>query len=176
MNEQVLVIDDEQDSVDSICDHLNLEKITCRGETDPKKAIEGFQANPTDIVIVDYLLSDPSSTTGLDVISTLKDIKPFTRFILISGYMPVDNDDTDISEILKNRMKVDRFIPKPYDILKLTALVRELLEGQESTSGDWAAMAEEYVAKRTVTAEQVRSLNEEFKQKIVEAFEKDDEN
>src|SRR4051812_25687244 len=100
MNEQVLVIDDEQDSVDSICDHLNLEKITCRGETDPKKAIEGFQANPTDIVIVDYLLSDPSSTTGLDVISTLKDIKPFTRFILISGYMPVDNDDTDISEIL----------------------------------------------------------------------------
>src|SRR4029077_6071455 len=176
MNEQILVIDNEQDSVDSICDHLNLENITCRGETDPKKAIEDFQANPTDIVIVDYLLSDISGITGLDVVSTLKDIKPFTRFILISGYMPIEDDDNDISAKLAKQMKVDRFIRKPYDILKLTDLVRELLEKLESTSGDWTAMAEEYVSKRSVTAEQVRALNEEFKQKIVEAFEKEDEN
>ncbi len=175
MNEQVLVIDDEQDSVDSICDHLNLENISCRGETDPMKAIEGFHANPTDVVIVDYLLVDSSGTTGLDVVSTLKDIKPFTRFILISCYMPIDDLDEDISEKLANQMKVDRFIRKPYDIIKLTDYVRELLEKVQSTSGDWSAMAEEYVSKRSVTAEQVRALNEEFKQKIVEAFERDDE-
>jgi len=175
MNEQVLVIDDEQDSVESICDHLSLEGISCRGETDPQRAIESFHANPTDVVIVDYLLSDPHSITGLDVVARLKDIKPFTRFIIISGFMPLDTGDENISEKLSNQMKVDRFIRKPYNILKLTELVRELLEKVEATSSDWVAMAQEYISKRTVTAEQVRALNEEFKQQIIQAFDGQDE-
>jgi len=71
-----------------------------------------------------------------------------------------------------NKMKVDRFIRKPFDTNELTNLVQELLQNIESKSDDWSAMAEEYVSARTVTAEEVRSVNEEFKQEIIEAFER----
>lgn len=168
MNEQVLVIDDEQDSIDSICDLLGVADISCRGETDPDTAIASFHANPTDVVIVDYLLTDTSGITGLDVVSKLKDIKPFTRFIMISGWMRGEGDEEERA----NKMKVDRFIRKPFDTTELTNLVHELLQNIESKSNDWSAMAEEYVSARTVTAEEVRSVNEEFKQEIIEAFER----
>jgi len=169
MNEQVLVIDNEQDSVDSIRDLLAEGNITSRGETDPEKAISTFQVNPTDVVIVDYLLEDTTGITGLDVVSRLKEIKPFTRFIMISAWMPREDEDETAT-----KMRVDAFIKKPFDATRLIDLVHELLETIASKSDDWAAMAEEYVSQRTVTAEEVRSVNEEFKQKIVEVFERKD--
>jgi DNA-binding response OmpR family regulator len=168
MNEQVLVIDDEQDSVDSICDLLSIADISCRGETDPDKAISSFHANPTDVVIVDYLLTDTSGITGLDVVSKLKDIKPFTRFIMISGWMRGEGDEEERA----NKMKVDRFIRKPFDTTELITFVQGYLENIQSKSNDWTAMAEEYVAARTVTADEVRAVNEHFKQEIIAAFER----
>lgn len=169
MNEHVLVIDDEPDSVGSIRDLLGEANISSRGETDPEKAISNFQANPTDVVIVDYLLEDTTGITGVDVVSRLKKIKPFTRFVMISAWLPREDEDETAT-----KMGVAAFIKKPFDATRLTDLVHQLLETIESKSDDWAAMAEEYVSQRTVTAEEVRSVNEEFKQKIIEAFERDD--
>ncbi|HEY8559493.1 MAG TPA: response regulator [Pyrinomonadaceae bacterium] len=176
MNEKVLVIDDEQDSVDTICDYLILEGISCRGEVNPEKAIESFTANPTDVVIVDYLLTDIYGITGLEVISQLKKIKPFTRFILISGYIPNEKgSDEEISERLTKKLNVDRYISKPIDIEDLTALIRELLNNMDTTSNDWLEISKKYVSEEAVSSEEVRKLNEEFKQSIIEVFNKQNE-
>jgi two-component system, response regulator YesN len=177
MNEQVLVIDDEPQSVESIVDLLtDVEEISCRGETDPEKAIASFRENPTDVVIVDYLLSTLDGLTGLDVIARLRDIKPFTRFVLISGYVPFEADDSKISDQLINQIKVDRYVRKPISGDELVTVVHELLANIETVSDDWQAISAEYVSKGKITAEDVRSLNEEFKNAILKAFpEKDDE-
>jgi DNA-binding NtrC family response regulator len=169
MNEHVLVIDDEPDSVGTIRDLLGEANISSRGETDPEKAIINFQANPTDVVIVDYLLEDTTGITGVDVVSRIKKIKPFTRFVMISAWLPREDEEETAA-----RMGVDAFIKKPFDATRLTDLVHQLLETLESKSNDWAAIAAEYVTQGTVTAEEVRSVNEEFKQKIIEVFEKED--
>jgi len=174
MNEKVLIIDDEQDSIDSICDHLvDIEGITCRGETHPERAIESFQTNPADIVIVDFLLSTLDEMTGLDVIQQIRDIKPFTRFILISGFVPYAADHEKISEQLINQIKVDRYVRKPLDIEELSSMVKELLANVETVSQDWLAISEEYVSKGKVTAAEVRNLNEDFKKAILDAADKD---
>jgi response regulator RpfG family c-di-GMP phosphodiesterase len=128
-----------------------------------------FQSNPTDVVIVDYLLEDTTGITGLDIVRRLREIKPFTRFVMISAWMPREDEDETAT-----KMRVDAFIKKPFDATRITDLVHQLLETIESRSDDWAAIAEEYVAQGTVTAEEVRAVNEEFKQKIVEVFEKED--
>jgi DNA-binding NtrC family response regulator len=169
MNEHVLVIDNEQDSVDSIRDLLGEANISSRGETDPEMAVTNFQANPTDVVIIDYLLEDTTGVTGLEIVSRLREIKPFTRFVMISAWMPREDEDETAT-----KMKVDAFIKKPFDATRLIDLVQQLLETIESKSDDWASIAEEYVAQGMVTAEEVRSVNEEFKQKIIDAFEKED--
>ncbi|HXQ69119.1 MAG TPA: response regulator [Pyrinomonadaceae bacterium] len=172
MNEQVLVIDDEQDSVDSICDLLTVADISCRGETDAAKAIESFHANPTDIVVVDYLLNGTAGITGLDVVAKLKDIKPFTRFVMISGWMRGEGDENERA----NKMKVAHFLRKPFDATELVSVVDELLKNIEAKANDWRAMAEEYVSVRKVSAEEVRAVNEEFKLEIIQAFERQESN
>lgn len=172
MNEQVLVIDDEAAIVESLCDFLRIKKITCRGESNPQKAVENFRSNPTDVVIVDYLLSGIEGLTGLDIISQLKEIKPFTRFILISAFKL---DSNNIADELADRVKVDRFIPKPPDNALLFEYVSELLESIESKTDNWLAIAKEYVSKETISADEVRRINEEFKQSIIEAFDKEED-
>ena len=122
MNEHVLVIDDEPDSVGTIRDLLGEANISSRGETDPEKAISNFQANPTDVVIVDYLLEDTTGITGVDVVSRLRKIKPFTRFVMISAWLQrEDENETAV------KMGVDAFIKKPFDATRLTDLIHQLL-------------------------------------------------
>lgn len=174
MNESVLIIDDEPDSVETIGDVLELENISYRGEVDPEKAIENFKANPTDIVIVDYRLSR-SGLTGLDVIQQLREFKPFTRFILISAWLPLEIDERNTSEQLINRVKVDRYIPKPYDIKELTNIVKDMLTSVEKTSEDWVEMSKEYVARGAVSADEVREINEQFKKAILDSFPEDND-
>lgn len=175
MNEQVLVIDDEKDAVDNIVLQLQMRDITCRGEIDPEEAIERFRANPTDVVIVDYVFPLTTGITGIDIIARLKEIKPFTQFILISGFIDKDLDEETLTEELKNKLKANRYIPKPIDLHNLVNIVREALQDIDSQSSSWKSMAGEYVSKGSVSAEQARDLNEKIKEHLVKAVDEDHE-
>ncbi len=169
MSEQVLVIDDEKDAVDSILSALKMREITCRGETDALTAIESFRVSPTDVVIVDYLFPATPDVTGVDVIADLQAIKPFTQFILISGWFDPDLDEESLTEDLRGKVKANHYIPKPIDVHKLVDTVRTALQIIEGQSTNWKYIAQEYVAKGSVTAEDVRQLNENLKEHIVKA-------
>ena len=169
MSEQVLVIDDEIDAVDDIILALQMREITCRGETDPRAAIESFRANPTDVVIVDYLFPPSAGVTGVDVIAELQEIKPFTQFILISGWIDRDLDGESLTEDLRDRLKANYYVPKPIDLHKLVETVQHALQIIEGQSTNWKSIAQEYVTKGSVTAEQVRQLNERIKEHLIKA-------
>jgi len=169
MSEQVLVIDDERDAVDDIRFALQMREITCRGETDPQAAIESFRANPTDVVIVDYLFPPSAGVTGVEVIAQLQAIKPFTQFILISGRIDRDLDEESLTEELISILKADRYVPKPIDLHKLVETVKEALSVMEGRSTNWKSIAQEYVSKGSVTPEQVRQLNERIKEHLIKA-------
>jgi len=163
MNEQVMVLDDEQDAVDMIVHQLQTKGITCRGETDPRAAVESFRVSPTDVVIVDYLFPARTLTDGLEVISQLQSIKPFTQFILISGKIDPDLDEESLTEELRKIIKANRYFRKPLDLHELVDTVRAALQSIEEKSKDWRSIAEAYVEKGKVSAEEVRDLNERIK-------------
>lgn len=174
MNEQVLVIDDEKDAVDGILESLSIAGITCRGETDPKRAIDSFRSNPTDVVIVDYVFPPSTGVHGIDIIAELQGIKPFTQFILMSAYINKDLDEESLTNELRNKIRAHRYIPKPIDPQKLVSTVREALETTEAESTDWKNIAKRYVNRGSVTAEEVRQLNEKIKNHLIKAVDRDD--
>jgi DNA-binding NtrC family response regulator len=169
MTDQVLVIDDEQDAVEDIIAALEMRDIICRGETDPREAIESFRADPTDIVIADYLFPPSAGLTGVDLISQLQSIKPFTHFILISGKVDMDLDQESFSQDLRLKLKATGFLAKPIDLHKLVMMVQESLESIESASKDWELIAASYVEKGTVASTDVRALNEDIKAHLIKA-------
>ena len=175
MNERVMVIDDEQDLVDNTVLQLQMNHITCRGETDPEAAVESFRLDPTDVVIVDYLFPTRTLTDGLEVISQLQSIKPFTQFILISGKIDPDLDEESLTEELRKIIKADRYFRKPVDLHELVDTVRAALQTIEEKSQEWRSIADAYVEKGKVSAEEARELNERIKAHVAAAVDETEE-
>jgi CheY-like chemotaxis protein len=177
MNERVLVIDDELNAVEGICDALALQDITCRGHTNPAMAIQDFLTNPTDVVIVDYHFPPSAGMTGIDIIRQLQAIKPFTQFILISGMIDRDLDEEALTSELRSILSANRYIAKPIvDTEPLVATVREALLLIETQATDWEAIARQYVSAGSITAEEVRQLNERIKSHLIRAIDEPEEN
>jgi DNA-binding NtrC family response regulator len=170
MSDQVLVIDNEYDVVESILQALRLRDITCRGETSPEKAIEDFRVDPTDVVIADYVFPSFTRVTGIDIIAKLQEIKPFTQFILISGRIKSEFDEEALSKELNEILKANRYLPKPIDIHKLVNITQEALESIEDQSSDWKKIAQNYVAKGQIDPSRVRELNERIKKHLIHAI------
>lgn len=170
MSDQVLVIDDEQLIVDGTVAALQLRGISARGESNTEAAIESFKANPTDVVIVDYRLSpDVTAMTGVDVIAALQAFKPYTQFILISGWIDENLNEDTLTEELRKTLLANKYIQKPVKPGQLVAAVQDALQGMDGESEDWQAIAGRYTAHETTTPEQVRAVNEKIKEHLIKA-------
>lgn len=178
MNEQVLVIDNEQDTVTNIVFSLRLRGISCRGETDPILAIEQFQASPTDVVIVDFHFPPRASygeITGINIIERLQAIQPLTQFVLISGMISPQLDSEMLSDEMKTTLKTAIYIPKPTDLRLLVETVNQFLKVIEQNNTNWKATSQQYVAVREVSPEEVIKLNEEIKSHLIDAIDEPQE-
>ncbi len=172
MNEQVLVIDNEQHTVTNIIVSLKLRGISCRGETDPLQAIEQFQADPTDVAIVDFHFPPKSSygeITGLNIIEQLQKIRPLTQFILISGMISPELDSEALSDEMKRTLRTAEYIPKPPDLRALVETVQQLLHVVEQHHTNWKATSQQYVAVSEVSPDEVIKLNEAIKSNLINA-------
>lgn len=173
MLEKVLIIDDEKVLAESISDYLGKKGVTSRIEVDPNVAIESFKDNPADVVIVDYKFASLTEKTGLDVIAEIRARKPSTRFLLISGWLPFDLDDPRVQDDLLGRLKVERYFRKPFkEVGDLADAVVTLLE---TGTIDWVSVAKEYVTKGSLSASELRKLNEGYKKAIEENADNSDE-
>jgi DNA-binding NtrC family response regulator len=174
VNERVLVVDDNPRVLKSILRALQVEGISCIGETDPRVAIETFRANPTDVVVVDLIYDATPDFTGLDVIDQIQRMKPFTRTILISGKIDHDTlDEESLASELQAKVRCNYYLPKSGSRDQLINTVREALSDIEIRATDWKAIAEEYVEWGQVTPEDVRAMNEEIKDHLIAAVDEE---
>jgi DNA-binding response OmpR family regulator len=172
MLEKVLIVDDEKVLAESISDYLGKKGVSSRVEVDPNAAIESFKDNPADVVIVDYKFASLTEKTGLDVITEIRARKPSTRFLLISGWLPFELDDPRVQDELLARFKVEGYFRKPFNTADLADAVVTLLE---TGTTDWVSVAKEYVTKGSLSASELRKLNEGYKKAIEETADNSDE-
>lgn len=119
-DETVLLVDDEENSLDAGIKILQLLGYDVLGARGGKEAINIYKENKDKIalVILDIIMPDMG---GRAVYESMKEINSDLKILLTSGYIL----DEEWSQILEN--KRDDFIQKPFSINELSVKIRELL-------------------------------------------------
>ena len=128
----VLVIDDEADVRDSIGQVLGRVGFEVRCADNGLSGVEGFFAQPADVVIVDVIM--PRSN-GVEVIRKIRGSYPGARIIAITGggnFGPMGYKPgavvTEAYLASASQSGADAVMKKPFRRLELIELVRSLLK------------------------------------------------
>lgn len=121
MNEKlprILLIDDEENCQRVIRDVFNLEGIDCITASSGIKALEYFDRMDFDLVISDIKMP---GMTGIEILRNIKQKKPETVVIMLTGYGSIDEAVKAI------KLGAYQYILKPVIVEDLLAQIKELL-------------------------------------------------
>jgi len=109
-----------------------------------KMAMSAFRDEHFDLLIADLRLPD---INGMEVIRQVKDLKPKTEVIAITGY------PTTAIAVEAMKLKVNDFLPKPFNEDQIKAAVSKALDTRKERPTVTAAKSEEekLIQKREVT-------------------------
>src|SRR4051812_7569806 len=119
---RILVVDDEPMMTDSLKQHLVSEGYTVATAASGAEAIDMFDGGAHHLVICDVQLPDMD---GLTLLRHMKDAKPNTEVIVVTGYGSVQ---TAVEAIKAGAFY---FVEKPFDFEELQKLVEKAFERQE---------------------------------------------
>ena len=122
---KVLVIDDNHDALQTLIDILEMLQVECVCAPSAEEALSKFDAENIGLVITDVRMPNLS---GVDLLVCLKNRAPDLPVVLTSAYH-LPPDEAEIAAARANR-----FLPKPYRISELAAIIEQYL-GPESKSG-----------------------------------------
>jgi len=118
-HENILLVDDEEEVLNFTKDILETHGYKVLTANNPLAAIDIFKKLPTDIhlIITDIMMP---LMKGTELIQALRTIRPDVKIIAISGY----SEET----INKERMMIDEFVKKPFEVYYLLSTVRKVLD------------------------------------------------
>jgi DNA-binding NtrC family response regulator len=87
MKTRLLIVDDEEQFVQTLSDRLNLRDYDVTASLSGQDAIEKIQGFNFDVVILDVLMPGIS---GIEVLREIKKIKPLTEVIMLTGNATVE--------------------------------------------------------------------------------------
>jgi len=119
---RILVIDDEPMMTDSLRQHLSDEGYTVDTAATGATAIDLFDGGAHHLAICDLQLPDMD---GLTLLRHMKDAKPNTEVIVVTGYGSVQ------SAVEAIKAGAFYFVEKPFDFEELSPLVEKALERRE---------------------------------------------
>src|SRR5712675_1847467 len=119
---RVLVVDDEPMMSDSLRQHLVEEGYTVDTAASGGEAIDLFDGGAHHLVICDLQLPDMD---GLTLLRHMKDAKPSTEVIVVTGYGSVQ------TAVEATKAGAFYFVEKPFDFEELLPLVEKAIERRE---------------------------------------------
>ncbi len=78
----ILLVDDEEDFVTTLCERLELRGIVCRVALDGERGLKAVADTPPDVVVLDMFMP---GIKGLDVLKRIKLEHPTVQVILLTG-------------------------------------------------------------------------------------------
>jgi len=115
----IMLIDDELEVLDSLKRVLTCDEWDIIVHTDPLAALNMIKEKPIDLLICDIRMP---SLDGLDLLAMVKQVRPKTIRIILSGQLTVDKAKDAV-----NRADVDKLLTKPWDNTQIKKLVKDLL-------------------------------------------------
>lgn len=121
-NLSVLVVDDDQSVISSLCLNLERSDYTTRAASSGAEAIKLLQAEAFDIVLCDLVMPE---IDGLTFVEQLKHINPSASVVMMSGY-----GQSELALKAIRAGAVD-YIAKPFDFQQLLFTLRKLEEREK---------------------------------------------
>jgi DNA-binding NtrC family response regulator len=118
----ILIVDDEKNMLDSLSSVFKDEKFSLFTAENADKALEIISRESIDIVVSDMIMPKKS---GLDLLKSIKKIRPHTGFIMMTAYASVD------SAVEAMKTGADDYIAKPFNTEELIVIVRKILKIKE---------------------------------------------
>ncbi|HID01858.1 MAG TPA: response regulator [Desulfobacterales bacterium] len=107
---KVLLVDDEEDFIESLSNRLEVRGLTVSTSTRGKDALDLLHDQKFDVVVLD--LSMPGMD-GLEVLKKMKEESPETEIIMLSGHGTIQTSTEAI------KLGAEDFLEKPIDLPKL---------------------------------------------------------
>ncbi len=114
MKTRVLIVDDEEDFVETLSERLSLRDFDVTTVSNGEAAVEEIQTYNFDIVILDVQMP---GMTGIDVLREIKTLKPLIEVIMLTGHATVD------TAIEGMRLGAYDFLLKPLNTEDLNAKI-----------------------------------------------------
>jgi DNA-binding NtrC family response regulator len=92
----VLVVDDEEDFLDTLMNRLKKRGIDTTGCSSGEKALELITAKVFDVVVLDIKM--PGGIDGIETLREIKKIRPDTEVLLLTGHGSVETSVEGIKE------------------------------------------------------------------------------
>ena len=87
MRPRILIVDDEEDFVTALAERLTLREYEAATSFTGQDAIEKIKEHNYDIIILDVQMP---GTSGIDVLKEIKNTKPLTEVIMLTGNATVE--------------------------------------------------------------------------------------
>jgi len=122
---RILVLDDEKDACDLV-ERVLSSSHEVVSFTEEDEAIEYIKKHEVDLAILDIKLKKMS---GVEVLSILREIRPDTRAVMLTGYPTVKTAELSIT------LGAYDYLTKPLDIEQLEAKVNHVLSPPDKSTG-----------------------------------------
>ena len=110
----VIIVDDDEDSLELMSQFLKLKNINVIGEAkDGKIAVEMYKESKPDLIITDMKMPEYDGKYAIDMI---KKEDPKARIIVVTGYSNHKTEELDI----------DAIFFKPYDVDKIIYAIKQI--------------------------------------------------
>ncbi|MDY6878792.1 MAG: response regulator [Desulfatiglans sp.] len=110
----VLVVDDEEDFLDTLVKRLNKRKINATGVKSGEEALEVIKERPIDVVILDIKM--PGGIDGIETLREIKKIQPICEVILLTGHGSMETSIEGMKlgafDYLLKPVKLEELLPK----------------------------------------------------------------
>ncbi|HEX8719033.1 MAG TPA: response regulator, partial [Pyrinomonadaceae bacterium] len=137
---RILVVDDEPLMADSLKQNLVEEGYTVDTAGNGAQAVELFDGSGHHLVVCDLQLPD-RDMNGMDVLRHIKETRPSTEVIMMTGYGTYERAVEAI------KAGAYSFLPKPFDFEVLLPQVEKALERRDLL--DQTSMMRQRLAQRT---------------------------
>ena len=116
MHEKVLLVDDEPDFLEAMAARMQVRGLDVTTTTSTIDALSMAGSGHFDVIVMDLMMPEMA---GLEALKALKDLKPESQIILLTGYATREIE----AEALK--LGAVDLIEKPADIERLLEKIRE---------------------------------------------------
>jgi CheY-like chemotaxis protein len=128
---RILLVDDEQDTIDIFTEALVNRGLEVDGFTNPVGALDHFVANPGRYAMIVSDIKMPQMN-GFELVRAVRAMAPEVQVLLITAF---EIDMAEFTQVLPST-KIDGFIKKPITPAKLVERVREHLGIAERRRND----------------------------------------